>query len=360
MAAQNFCLEGIAQSTQLGKNGARVASISGTQVAIRNAADTADGTLRIADATATDEAASLGQVQSLVNGVAWKDPALRCETANISVSAAPATIDGAAVPNGSRIALTGQTTGSQNGLWIYNGSTNPLTRPADWATGSNQSGSAFFVQEGTCADLAYTATADPAVVDTDDPLLVQFASVTPGITTIADAAGATGASVVAVGTGPTAQIRAIAAGDASITTAVNGGDVDISVSAGGVTTTKLADDAVTEPKIAALTAVGVRYVPWDFNDAPSINIGALLPATALVLDTRVCVETALAGAGGSLTVGTATTQDLLMGVTDIDEATVGVYKCDQCILPGAVQLIQFINGTLSAGAGRTAVLFVET
>ncbi len=61
-------------------------------------------------------------------------------TGNVSLAAPGATIDGVTLVTGNRILLTGQTTASQNGYWVWTGSAAALTRPADWASGSTQGG----------------------------------------------------------------------------------------------------------------------------------------------------------------------------------------------------------------------------
>lgn len=70
-------------------------------------------------------------------------------TANVNVAAfSGTTIDGITLSNGDPILLKDQTTGSQNGLWLFAGAGNALTRPAYFATGSVQSGMLIQVQQG--------------------------------------------------------------------------------------------------------------------------------------------------------------------------------------------------------------------
>ena len=75
-----------------------------------------------------------------------------CSLANVSISSAPSTIDGyALVSSGSdRILLVGQTTASQNGVWVWNGTGNALTRPLDFRSGLVlTSGRSVLVDNGT-------------------------------------------------------------------------------------------------------------------------------------------------------------------------------------------------------------------
>ena len=57
-------------------------------------------------------------------------------SSNLTITAPGATIDSVAMVAGMRVLCTGQTTQSQNGLWVWNGAAVAMTRPADFATGS--------------------------------------------------------------------------------------------------------------------------------------------------------------------------------------------------------------------------------
>lgn len=63
-------------------------------------------------------------------------PVVAVATANVTVSSAPSSIDGITLSNGDRVLLTGQSTGSQNGLWLFASAATPLTRPTDYVAAS--------------------------------------------------------------------------------------------------------------------------------------------------------------------------------------------------------------------------------
>ncbi len=70
-------------------------------------------------------------------------------TTNKALSGLP-TIDGVTVTNSARILLTAQSTNTQNGLWITPSTgTGAWTRPTDFASSSNQMGTAVDVEAGT-------------------------------------------------------------------------------------------------------------------------------------------------------------------------------------------------------------------
>lgn len=111
--------------------------------------------------------------QQLLNALAGLDwhPHVRVMTSsNTTISGPGATIDGVTMAAGDRVLLTGQTTGSQNGAWIWNGSASAMTRPTDYpaATALVKPSATFFVTEGTANhDTAWTLTTDGTVtVDT--------------------------------------------------------------------------------------------------------------------------------------------------------------------------------------------------
>lgn len=127
--------------------------------------------VHIADGSVSDDAASYGQVLNLVNGKDYKDGVVAASTANVTISGPGTTIDGVTLNNGDRVLLKNQTTTSQNGIWVFNGSAAALTRPADFPTGSTGlvTQGATVVVDGGTANIAtqWTLTTTGAInVDT--------------------------------------------------------------------------------------------------------------------------------------------------------------------------------------------------
>lgn len=85
---------------------------------------------------------------SLQEDMVWHFPVVAVETANISIASAPAAIDGVTLSSGDRILLTGQSTGSQNGIWLFNGAAAALIRANDYPVGFTG-----FVKRGTMIDV---------------------------------------------------------------------------------------------------------------------------------------------------------------------------------------------------------------
>lgn len=125
------------------------------------AAPTADVSLNankltsVATPSAGTDAANKSYVDSsiaaLVSGLAWKGAVLVATAANVSVTSAPATVDGVAPTSGVDVVLlTGQSTGSENGPWTWNGTGAAMTRPSNWDTTAEAvPGSLWVVQRGT-------------------------------------------------------------------------------------------------------------------------------------------------------------------------------------------------------------------
>ncbi len=66
----------------------------------------------------------------------WRQPCRAVAVSTTNIATAPAAINGVTLASGDRVLLTAQSTGSQNGIWIFNGSGNAMTRPTDYAAGS--------------------------------------------------------------------------------------------------------------------------------------------------------------------------------------------------------------------------------
>lgn len=111
----------------------------------------------LADPVNPQDAANKRYVDSAVAGLNWKQSAHLLATSNVSLTGSSGTlvIDGhPALDNtstGYRIVLTGQTTATEKGIYVYNdnGTSYTLTRPTDADTYQELIGASIFIMEGT-------------------------------------------------------------------------------------------------------------------------------------------------------------------------------------------------------------------
>lgn len=108
----------------------------------------------LADPTTAQEAATKNyvdvQLAALSSGLVFKGAVRAATTSNVNIASAPSTIDGVTPSANDVFLLTGQTTGSQNGPYVWTSAGAAMTRPANWdTTGEAVPGSLWVVQQGT-------------------------------------------------------------------------------------------------------------------------------------------------------------------------------------------------------------------
>lgn len=174
------------------------------------AAPTADVNLNsrkivsLTDGSAASDAATKGQldaaIAALSSGLVLKGSVRAATSANITIATPGTTIDGLTASNGDIFLLMGQSTGSQNGPWVFNGSAAAMTRPANFDTSAEAVlGSFWDVREGTSADTFALMTNDTAVTlgtTTLNFVIRGAASATTGYTTTSPVTSGGGSWVV--------------------------------------------------------------------------------------------------------------------------------------------------------------------
>jgi hypothetical protein len=131
----------------------------------------------LADGTAANDAATKGQIDAVSSGLDVKASVRVATTANLTIAAPGANVDGVALVNGDRVLVKDQATGTENGLYVFNGAAVPMTRAADADTSAEVTSGLFtFVAEGTTqADSGWVlSTNDPIVLGTTALAFVQF------------------------------------------------------------------------------------------------------------------------------------------------------------------------------------------
>ena len=119
----------------------------------------------LADPTNPQDAATKGYADALISTGNNKGAVRVASTANLTLATPGATIDGVTLISGDLVLLKDQTTGSQNGLYVWTGAAVALTRATIADTSAEvRAGLFVFVSEGTASgNNGFTLT-------TDDPI----------------------------------------------------------------------------------------------------------------------------------------------------------------------------------------------
>lgn len=123
--------------------------------------------LNLPDPTLPQHPATKAYVDSLVEGLAWKDAVRVASTATINLAAPGANIDGIAMAANDRFLAKDQAAAAQNGIYIWTGAGTPATRAADASTAAELEQAICGVEEGTSAGTSFRQTAVNFVLDTN-------------------------------------------------------------------------------------------------------------------------------------------------------------------------------------------------
>lgn len=118
-------------------------------------------------------------VDAAVQGLDWKASVRAASTGNLTLTAPGSTIDGVTMTTNDRFLAKDQSTGSQNGIYVWNGASSTATRATDADTSAKvTSGLALFVEEGSVnAGRTYLiTTANPITLATTSLAFTQFGS----------------------------------------------------------------------------------------------------------------------------------------------------------------------------------------
>lgn len=129
--------------------------------------------------TNAQDAATKAYVDSLVEGLAWKDSCRVATQSNINLSAPGATIDGVTMATNDRVLVRSQSTQSQNGIYIWNGSAVPMTRALDANTADELEQAVVTIEEGTSAGATFRQTSVNFVLDTGNVVWTNFGTIAP-------------------------------------------------------------------------------------------------------------------------------------------------------------------------------------
>ena len=129
--------------------------------------------------TAAQDVATKAYVDSAVEGLAWKDSVRVASVANINLTSPGTTIDGITMAVNDRFLAKDQSTGNQNGVYIFNGSAVAATRSADMDVAAEVEQAVVGVEEGTSAGTTYRQTAVNVTLGTTTLSWTTFGTSTP-------------------------------------------------------------------------------------------------------------------------------------------------------------------------------------
>ena len=139
--------------------------------------------INLPNPTASSDAATKAYVDSVIEGLGWKESVIVASTANINLAAPGATVDGITLVTGDRVLVKDQTAASGNGIYTFATAATPMVRAADASTFAELEAAVVTVEEGTSAGAAFRQTAVNGTLETTAIVWTAFGTVAPAATT---------------------------------------------------------------------------------------------------------------------------------------------------------------------------------
>jgi hypothetical protein len=105
--------------------------------------------------SASGDAVPKSYVDSLVEGLAWKDSCRVATQSSINLASPGATIDGITMVSQDRVLVRAQSTAADNGIYVWNGASTAMTRSLDASTFDELEQAVTTVEQGTSAATTY-------------------------------------------------------------------------------------------------------------------------------------------------------------------------------------------------------------
>ncbi len=141
--------------------------------------NSASKVVNLASPSSSGDAATKGYVDSLVEGLAWKDGCRVATQSNINLASPGATIDGVTMASSDRVLVRAQTTASQNGIYVWNGAASAMTRSLDASTFAELEQAVTTVEEGTSAGTSYRQDQVNGTIDSSNVSWQTFGTSAP-------------------------------------------------------------------------------------------------------------------------------------------------------------------------------------
>jgi len=111
--------------------------------------------VNLVNGTADQDAVTVAQLNSAVEGINWKDSARVATQANINLLSTGSTIDGITMATNDRVLVMAQTIVPDNGIYIWNDAAVAMTRSLDANTAIELEQATLTVEEGTSAGATF-------------------------------------------------------------------------------------------------------------------------------------------------------------------------------------------------------------
>lgn len=208
----------------------------------------------VTDPTNPQDAATKNYVDSVATGLDAKASVRAATTANLNLNLPGAAIDGVTMASGNRFLVKDQTTGADNGIYIWNGASTTASRATDADSSAEVTGGMFtFVEEGTVnADTGWVLSTNNAItLGTTSLAFTQFSAA--GQITASNLGSGTG--VFSSKSGTTLQFNSIGVASTKISIALTSNVITLDVVESNLTISNMAGTlAIAHGGTGAVTA----------------------------------------------------------------------------------------------------------
>ncbi|MBB5234496.1 hypothetical protein [Deinococcus budaensis] len=130
--------------------------------------------LNLPAAVAAGQPVTFEQLQSLLEGLAFKDNVRVATQANLNLASPGANIDGVAMAANDRVLVKAQTVQTENGVYLWTGAASAMVRAADASTFDELESAIVTVDEGTDAGKTFRQTQVNGAIGTNNVVWASF------------------------------------------------------------------------------------------------------------------------------------------------------------------------------------------
>ena len=140
--------------------------------------------VNLPDGVNPQDPVTVSQLNSSVEGLSWKDNVVVASSgSNVNTLSPGSSVDGISLSVNNRVLLKDQTTQSENGIYIWNGASIPMTRALDANSSTDLSQAITTVEQGTSAGATFRQTAVNPTIGSTSIVWTPFGTVAPAAST---------------------------------------------------------------------------------------------------------------------------------------------------------------------------------